>query len=68
MNPKLIPAIINAVISFIVIVPLSFLMNKFINHSEDGFMKFFEEKWPIFLTFVVIFTVYNLFLKGRKFK
>lgn len=68
MNPKIIPALINAVVSFIVIVPLSFVMNKYINHSEDSFSKFFEEKWPILLTFVVIFTIYNIFLKGRRFK
>ena len=68
MNPKLIPALINAVISFIIIIPLSYFMNKFINHSDDSFMKFFQEKWPIFLTFVVIFVIYNYFLKGRKLK
>ena len=68
MNPTIIKAIINAVVSFVVIVPLSFFMNKFINNSEDTFMKFFQEKWAILLTFVVIFTIYNSFLKGRKLK
>lgn len=68
MNPKYIKAIINAVVSFVVIVPLSFFMNKFINNSEDTFSKFFQEKWIILLTFVVIFTVYNTFLKDRKLK
>jgi hypothetical protein len=34
MNTKLIATVINAVISFIIIVPISFLMNKFINNSE----------------------------------
>lgn len=68
MNPNIIKAIINAVVSFVIIVPLSFLMNKFINNSEESFMQFFQEKWAILLAFVVIFTVYNTFLKGRKLK
>ena len=68
MNPTIIKAIINAIVSFVVIVPLSFFMNKFINNSEDTFIKFFQEKWAILLTFVVIFTIYNSFLKGRKLK
>lgn len=68
MNPTIIKAIINAVVSFVVIVPLSFFMNKLINNSEDTFMKFFQEKWAILLTFVAIFTIYNSFLKGRKLK
>ena len=68
MNPKIILALINAVVSFVIIVPLSFFMNKFINNSEDTFIQFFNDKWAILLTFVVIFTAYNTFLKGRKFK
>lgn len=68
MNPKIILAIINAIVSFVIIVPLSFLMNKFINSSEDTFMQFFNDKWVILLTFVIIFTAYNTFLKGRKLK
>ena len=40
MNTKLIATVINAVISFIIIVPISFLMNKFINDSEMTFMEF----------------------------
>ena len=68
MNPTIIKAIINAIVSFVVIVPLSFFMNKFINNSGDTFIKFFQEKWAILLTFVVIFTIYNSFLKGRKLK
>ena len=38
MNTKLIATVINTVISFIIIVPISFLMNKFINDSEMTFM------------------------------
>ena len=68
MNSKLIIAIINTIVSFIVIVPLSFFMNKFINNSEDTFMQFFQQKWMILTVFVLIFTIYNSFLKGRKFK
>jgi hypothetical protein len=44
MNTKLIATVINAVISFIIIVSISFLMNKFINDSEMTFMEFFESK------------------------
>lgn len=68
MNSKLIPAIINAIISFIVIVPLSFFMNKLINNSAQTFMEFFKEKWIILTVLVLIFTIYNHFLKGRKLK
>ena len=66
MNTKLIATLINAVISFIIIVPISFLMNKFINDSEMTFMEFFNQKWYIFLIFVVIFAVYNTYFKNRK--
>ena len=66
MNTKLIATVINAVISFIIIVPISFLMNKFINDSEMTFMEFFNQKWYIFLIFVVIFAVYNTYFKNRK--
>ena len=54
MNTKLIATVINAVISFIIIVPISFLMNKFINDSEMTFMEFFNQKWYIFLIFVIL--------------
>lgn len=66
MNTKLIATLINAVISFIIIVPISFLMNKFINDSEMTFMEFFNQKWYIFLIFVVIFAVYNTYFKNKK--
>ena len=66
MNTKLIATVINAVISFIIIVPISFLMNKFINNSEMTFMEFFNQKWYIFLLFVVIFAVYNTYFKNKK--
>ena len=66
MNTKLIATVINAVISFIIIVPISFLMNKFINDSEMTFMEFFNQKWYIFLIFVVIFAVYNSYFKNKK--
>ena len=66
MNTKLIATVINAVISFIIIVTISFLMNKFINDSEMTFMEFFNQKWYIFLIFVVIFAVYNTYFKNKK--
>ena len=66
MNTKLIATVINAVISFIIIIPISFLMNKFINDSEMTFMEFFNQKWYIFLIFVVIFAVYNTYFKNKK--
>ncbi len=66
MNTKLIATVINAVISFIIILPISFLMNKFINDSEMTFMEFFNQKWYIFLIFVVIFAVYNTYFKNKK--
>lgn len=66
MNTKFIVTVINAVISFIIIVPISFLINKFINDSEITFMEFFNQKWYIFLIFVVIFAVYNTYFKNKK--
>ncbi len=66
MNTKLIATVINAVISFIIIVPISFLMNKFINKSEQSFFDFFEERWYIFFAFALIFAVYNSYFKNRK--
>ena len=66
MNTKLIATVINAVISFIIIVPISFFMNKFINDSEVTLMEFFNQKWYIFLIFVVIFAVYNTYFKNKK--
>ena len=66
MNTKLIATVINAVISFIIIVPISFLMNKFINNSEITFMEFFNQKGYIFLIFVVVFSVYNTYFKNKK--
>ena len=66
MNTKLIATVINAVISFIIIVPISFLMNKFINNSEVTLMEFFNQKWYVFLIFVVIFAVYNTYFKNKK--
>ncbi len=68
MNPKFISALINAVISFVVILALSFFMNKFINNSTQTFMEFFQERWMILVGFVLIFTIYNSFIKGRKSK
>ena len=66
MNTKLIATVINAVISFIIIVPISFLMNKFINNSEVTLMEFFNQKWYIFLIFLFIFAVYNTYFKNKK--
>ena len=66
MNTKLIATVINAVISFIIIVPISFFMNKFINDSEVTLMEFFNQKWYIFLIFVVVFAVYNTYFKNKK--
>ena len=66
MNTKLIATVINAVISFIIIVPISFLMNKLINKSEQSFFDFFEERWYIFFAFALIFAVYNSYFKNRK--
>ena len=68
MNPKFISAIINAIISFIIIVPMSFFMNKFINNSEDTFVQFFQDKWLILPALVLLFTIYNTYLKERKLK
>lgn len=66
MNSKLIVTLISAFFSFVILVPLSFLMNKFINNSEQTFMVFFRERWYIFLIFAVIFAVYNSYFKNRK--
>ena len=68
MNPKLIIAIINAIVSFVIIVPMRFFMNKFISNSENTFVQFFQNKGVVLAVFVLLFTIYNSFLKGRKLK
>ena len=66
MNQKLITTIISTIFSFVILVPLSFLMNKFINKSEQSFFDFFEERWYIFFAFALIFAVYNSYFKNKK--
>lgn len=66
MNLKILPIIINAVIAFAAIAFISFLMNKFINHSEENFAEYFQQKWFMFLGFVIFFVVYKHFFKKKE--
>lgn len=66
MNPKILPALISVVISFIVLTVLSFFMTKFLLNSNQDFMTFFEEKWLVTLAIVVVFVGYKHFFSNRK--
>ncbi|WP_332025522.1 hypothetical protein [Kaistella sp.] len=66
MNPKILPALISVVVSFIVLTVLSFFMTKFLLNSNQDFMTFFEEKWLMTLAIVVVFVGYKHFFSNRK--
>jgi len=66
MRSKIIPALLQALISFVIIVPLSFFMNQWINKSEVSFEEFFKEKWLVLSCLVIIYTLYKTFLRERK--
>ncbi|MCW4452921.1 MULTISPECIES: hypothetical protein [Kaistella] len=66
MNPKILPALISVVVSFIVLTVLSFFMTKFLLNSNQDFMTFFEEKWLLTLAIVVVFVGYKHFFSNRK--
>lgn len=66
MNPKILPALVSIVISFIIITLISFFMTKFVMNSNEDFMTFFREKWLVTLAVVVIFVGYkHFFSKGK---
>ena len=65
MNPKIISIAINAIFAYIIILLLSFFMNKLMNHSDESFVDFFQKKWYIFLVFVIIFVGYKHFFKKK---
>ncbi|MCP2039063.1 hypothetical protein [Chryseobacterium sp. HSC-36S06] len=66
MNPKILPALVSMVVSFIILTILSFFMTKFLLNSDQDFMTFFEEKWLITLSVVVVFVGYKNFFSKRK--
>ena len=66
MNPKILPALVSIVISFIIITLISFFMTKFVLNSNEGFMTFFREKWLVTLAVVVIFVGYKYFFNKEK--
>ena len=66
MNPKILPALISVVVSFIVLTVLSFFMTKFLLNSNQDFMIFFEEKWLVTLAVVIVFVGYKHFFSNRK--
>ena len=66
MNPKILPALLSMVVSFIILTILSFFMTKFLLNSDQDFMTFFEEKWLITLSVVVVFVGYKNFFSKRK--
>lgn len=61
MNPKILPALVSIVISFIIITLISFFMTKFVMNSNEDFMTFFREKWLVTLAVVIIFVGYKYF-------
>ena len=66
MNPKILPALVSIVISFIIITLISFFMTKFLLNSTQHFMTFFEEKWLLTLAGVIVFVGYKHFFSNRK--
>lgn len=66
MNPKILPALVSMVVSFIILTILSFFMTKFLLNSDQDFMTFFEEKWLVTLAVVVVFVGYKNFFSKRK--
>ena len=66
MNPNILPALVSMVVSFIILTILSFFMTKFLLNSDQDFMTFFEEKWLITLSVVVVFVGYKNFFSKRK--
>ncbi len=65
-NSKLISVLVNGIISFAILVLLSFFMNKFINNSQQTFTQFFQEKWMIFAGFALIFVLYKNFIQKKR--
>ena len=66
MNPKILPALVSIVISFVIITLISFFMTKFVMNSNEDFMTFFREKWLVTLAVVVIFVGYKYFFNKEK--
>ncbi len=66
MNPKILPALVSIVVSFIILTILSFFMTKFLLNSTQDFMTFFEEKWLLTLAVVIVFVGYKHFFSKRK--
>lgn len=68
MRSKIIPAVLQALISFVIIVPISFFMNQWMNKSEMSFGDFFKEKWLVLSCLVILYTLYKTFLKQKASK
>ncbi len=66
MNRKIIPALLSMVISFGILLVLSFFMSKFLMNSTQDFAGFFQEKWFTILAVVVIFIVYKTFFSKKE--
>ncbi|MEC5157923.1 hypothetical protein [Chryseobacterium sp. MP_3.2] len=66
MNRKIIPALVSMVISFGILLVLSFFMSKFLMNSTQDFTAFFQEKWLTILAVVVIFIVYKTFFTNKE--
>lgn len=66
MNPKILPALVSVVISFIIITVISFFMTKFLMNTTQDFTTFFKEKWLVTLAVVVVFVGYKHFFSNRK--
>ena len=60
MNPKILPALVSIVVSFIILTILSFFMTKFLLNSPQDFMTFLT------LAVVIVFVGYKHFFSKRK--
>lgn len=68
MKTKIIPVLLQALVSFVILTALSYFMNQWINGSQQLFSEYFQERWPVLLALVVFYTAYKVFLNNRKVK
>jgi thiosulfate reductase cytochrome b subunit len=61
---KLISITLTAVLSFIILAGLSFLMDKMMGVSKLTFLEFLEARWYYFAAIIAVFLIYTNY-KGK---
>ncbi len=67
MNTKLLSIIVTAILSFIILAGLSFLMDKMMGVSKLTFLEFLKARWFYFAGIIAIFLIYTNY-KGKNLK